>query len=288
MKQASRIEYRFAAITSENRPALVTYITAGDPDPGTSFDILQGLPAAGADIIELGMPFSDPMADGPAIQKASQRALGNGQTQRKTLEMVHRFRQRDSDTPLVLMGYYNPIYRYGVERFLSDAAEAGVDGLIIVDLPPGHDKALFRTASELGISLIRLVTPTTQGERLTDVLRDASGFIYYVSVAGVTGGASPSLQSVESALARIREQTTLPIAVGFGIRTAEHAAAIGQISDAVVVGSALVDCIEHAETPGAAREAVHKLTRQLVEGARSARRETYLAGRRVSEHRATQ
>ncbi|WP_111494917.1 tryptophan synthase subunit alpha [Marinobacter bohaiensis] len=271
MSQATRLETRFAAIRSENRPALVTYVTAGDPDPDTSLDILRGLPAAGADVIELGMPFTDPMADGPAIQKAAQRALRNGQTQRRTLDMVRRFREENSDTPLVLMGYYNPIYRYGVERFLADAAEAGVDGLIIVDLPPEHDRALFASATDLGIDLIRLVTPTTHGERLARVLEGASGFVYYVSVAGVTGGASASLDSVDSALARFREHTDLPIAVGFGIRNADQAAAIGRISDAVVVGSALVECIERSKDSAGARDAVLGLTRELADGVRRAR-----------------
>lgn len=268
MKPTSRFENCFAATRSEHRPALVTYITAGDPDLQTSLGILQGLPAAGADIIELGMPYTDPMADGPSIQKSSLRALENGQTQKRTLEMVRAFRRQNTQTPLVLMGYYNPIYRYGGERFLRDAAEAGVDGLIIVDLPHDHDRSLLQVAEEVGIAIIRLVTPTTKGERLAQVLKDARGFVYYVSVAGVTGSASPSGQDVERALATIREHTELPIAVGFGIRTADDAAAIGRVSDAVVVGSALVDCVEQAETSEAATTAVHDRVQELAEGIR--------------------
>lgn len=273
MNTASRLDRRLAATKAANRPALVTYVTAGDPDPDTSLDILLGLPAAGADIIELGMPFTDPMADGPAIQKSSLRALDGGQTQKKTLAMARRFREQDPETPLVLMGYYNPIYRYGADRFLRDAAEAGVDGLIIVDLPPDHDQAFFQAAEEAGIHIIGLVTPTTRGERLAQVLRGASGFVYYVSVAGVTGGASPTRDSVETTLAAIREHTTLPIGVGFGIRTADDAAAIGRFSDAVIVGSALVDCVEHAPSPRAARDALHDLVRDLAAGVRQARQE---------------
>ena len=271
MNDASRLDKRFAALKAENRTALVTYTTAGDSSFETSLEILKGLPAAGADVIELGMPFSDPMADGPAIQKAALRALESGQTQARTLEMVRIFRRHDTETPLVLMGYYNPIYRYGVERFLGDAARAGVDGLIVVDLPPEHDDELCLPAAEHGINFIRLATPTTDAERLTTVLSNASGFIYYVSVAGVTGGSSPTPQSVEQAVGRLRERTHLPIAVGFGIRHAEQAAAIGHFSDAVVVGSALVECIERAATPGDAIGSVHRLVRELAEGIRRAR-----------------
>lgn len=271
MSDNSRLDKRLAATRAGNRPALVTYITAGDPDPDTSLEILRGLSAAGADIIELGMPFTDPMADGPAIQKSSLRALKGGQTQKKTLAMVQRFREQDRETPLVLMGYYNPIYRYGADNFLRDAAEAGVDGLIIVDLPPDHDTTFFRAARDAGIHIIRLVTPTTKGERLKRVLQDASGFVYYVSVAGVTGAASPSQDSVETTLTAIREHTDLPVGVGFGIRTAEDAAAIGRFSDAVIVGSALVDCVECAPSPEAARDALHSLARDLAAGVRRAR-----------------
>jgi tryptophan synthase alpha chain len=271
MTHTSRLENCFAALKQQNRPALVSYLTAGDPDAETSRRLLHGLPKAGVDIIELGMPFSDPMADGPAIQKAALRALSNGQTQAKTLEMVRRFREEDSTTPIVLMGYYNPIFCYGVERFLTDAAKAGVDGLIVVDLPPEHDEELCTPAAQHGIDFIRLATPTTDAKRLPKVLANASGFIYYVSVAGVTGGSAPTPERLEGAVSQLREHTELPIAVGFGIRTAEQAAAIGRYSDAVVVGSALVDCIEHADTPDEAVERVHGLVSELAESVRACR-----------------
>ena len=224
------------------------------------------------DIIELGMPFSDPMADGPAIQKAALRALENGQTQAKTLEMVRQFREQNSTTPIVLMGYYNPIYCYGVERFLTDAAKAGVDGLIVVDLPPEHDEELCQPAAQHGIDFIRLATPTTDAKRLPKVLANASGFIYYVSVAGVTGGSAPTPERLESAVNQLREHTPLPIAVGFGIRTAEQAATIGRFSDAVVVGSALVDCIEYASSGDDAVTRVHGLVKELAESVRGCRK----------------
>lgn len=268
---ATRISRRFEALKAENRAALVTFTTAGDPDYQASLETLKGLPAAGADIIELGMPFTDPMADGPAIQKAAQRALKAGQNQRKTLEMVREFRKGDQDTPIVLMGYYNPIYRYGVDAFLKDAAEAGIDGLIVVDLPPEHDGELCLPAGRAGIDFIRLATPTTDDKRMPRVLENTSGFIYYVSVAGVTGASAPTPEGVEASISRIRRQTDLPIAVGFGIRSAEQAGAIGRFADAVVVGSALVDCIEKATSPQAGTEAVHALTRALAEGVRNAR-----------------
>ena len=271
MTHTSRLEHCFASLKQQNRPALVSYLTAGDPDAETSRRLLHGLPKAGVDIIELGMPFSDPMADGPAIQKAALRALNNGQTQAKTLEMVRRFREEDSTTPIVLMGYYNPIYCYGVERFLTDAAKAGVDGLIVVDLPPEHDEELCQPAAQHGIDFIRLATPTTDAKRLPKVLANASGFIYYVSVAGVTGGSAPTPERLEGAVAGLREHTELPIAVGFGIRTAEQAATIGRFSDAVVVGSALVDCIENANTPDEAVERVHGLVSELAESVRACR-----------------
>ncbi|EHA17449.1 tryptophan synthase subunit alpha [Halomonas sp. HAL1] len=271
MTHTSRLEHCFAALKQQNRPALVSYLTAGDPDAETSRRLLHGLPKAGVDIIELGMPFSDPMADGPAIQKAALRALNNGQTQAKTLEMVRRFREEDSTTPIVLMGYYNPIFCYGVERFLTDAAKAGVDGLIVVDLPPEHDEELCTPAAQHGIDFIRLATPTTDAKRLPKVLANASGFIYYVSVAGVSGGSAPTPERLEGAVNQLREHTELPIAVGFGIRTAEQAAAIGRYSDAVVVGSALVDCIEHANTPDEAVERVHGLVSELAESVRACR-----------------
>ncbi|WGI27375.1 tryptophan synthase subunit alpha [Halomonas alkaliantarctica] len=271
MNSPSRLESCFAALKQQNRPALVSYLTAGDPDAETSRRLLHGLPAAGVDIIELGMPFSDPMADGPAIQKAALRALKNGQTQAKTLEMVRSFREENSTTPIVLMGYYNPIFCYGVQRFLADAASAGVDGLIVVDLPPEHDEELCQPAAQHGIDFIRLATPTTDAKRLPKVLANASGFIYYVSVAGVTGGSAPTPERLENSVAQLREHTELPIAVGFGIRSAEQAATIGRYSDAVVVGSALVDCIERANTPDDAVERVHGLVSELAESVRGCR-----------------
>ncbi|MWJ29330.1 tryptophan synthase subunit alpha [Halomonas sp. ZH2S] len=272
MNDASRLEHCFAALKKENRPALVSYLTAGDPDAATSRRLLHGLPAAGVDIIELGMPFSDPMADGPAIQKAALRALENGQTQAKTLEMVRSFREQNSTTPIVLMGYYNPIFCYGVDRFLANAARAGVDGLIVVDLPPEHDEELCQPAAQHGIDFIRLATPTTDAKRLPKVLSNASGFIYYVSVAGVTGGSAPTPERLENSVSQLREHTQLPIAVGFGIRTTEQAATIGRFSDAVVVGSALVDCIEYASTPDDAVERIHGLVSELAESVRACRR----------------
>ncbi|MCH4811172.1 tryptophan synthase subunit alpha [Vreelandella neptunia] len=271
VKKTSRLESCFAELKQQNRPALVSYLTAGDPDAETSRRLLHGLPKAGVDVIELGMPFSDPMADGPAIQKAALRALENGQTQAKTLEMVRHFREENSTTPIVLMGYYNPIFCYGVERFLTDAAHAGVDGLIVVDLPPEHDEELCTPAAQHGIDFIRLATPTTDAKRLPKVLANASGFIYYVSVAGVTGGSAPTPERLESAVNQLREHTELPIAVGFGIRTAAQAATIGRYSDAVVVGSALVDCIENANTPDEAVEHVHGLVSELAESVRACR-----------------
>lgn len=239
----SRIEKRFAKLKSEKRAGLVTFTTAGDPDYATALDMLCGLAAAGADIIELGMPFSDPMADGPAIQASSLRALNKGMTTRKTLEMVREFRHRDQDTPIILMGYYNPIYIYGVEAFLKDALEAGVDGLIIVDLPPEEDQELAIPALDKGMGFIHLATPTSDEERLDDILKNASGFLYYVSIAGITGTREPDLGPVGQAVARIRQKTDLPVAIGFGIKTPEMAKAFGEIGDAVVVGSAIVNII---------------------------------------------
>ncbi len=239
----NRLEKRFAELKAANRPALVTFITAGDPTPEISTDILANLAGAGADVIELGMPFSDPMADGPAIQLANQRALAAGMTLSKTLDQVATFRQQDQHTPIILMGYYNPIYHYGVKAFLQRAAEAGVDGLIIVDLPHEEDDELCHPARAHGIDWIRLITPTTDRQRLTKVLKNASGFLYYVSIAGITGTASAQQADVKAALARIREQTSLPVAVGFGIKTTEHVNATGQFADGVVVGSAIVDII---------------------------------------------
>ena len=273
MQSTSRLEQCFTALKQQDRPALVSYLTAGDPDPDTSHRLIHGLPAAGVDIIELGMPFSDPMADGPAIQKAALRALNNGQTQAKTLEMVRRFREDNTTTPIVLMGYYNPIFCYGVERFLADAAKAGIDGLIVVDLPPEHDEELCQPAARHGLDFIRLATPTTDAKRLPRVLGNASGFIYYVSVAGVTGGNAPTPERLENAVGELRAKTDLPIAVGFGIRTAEQAAVIGRYSDGVVVGSALVDCIEHATSPDDAVERVHGLVGELADSINACRTE---------------
>ncbi|MGO2415492.1 MAG: tryptophan synthase subunit alpha, partial [Cobetia crustatorum] len=227
----SRLDRRFAAVRAESRAALVTYITAGDPGYDASLATFLGMAEAGADVIELGMPFTDPMADGLAIQHATQRALKAGQTMDRTLAMVSEFRKQDQDTPIVLMGYYNPIYRRGVARFLEQASDAGVDGLIVVDLPPEHDDELCLPAAQAGISFIRLATPTTNSERLPRVLANTSGFLYYVSSNGVTGGAAPTAEKVEAEVGRIREHTDIPVAVGFGIRTAEQAARIGRFAD---------------------------------------------------------
>ena len=239
----TRIDERFAALKREGRGALVAFITAGDPDYATSLNILRALPEAGADIIELGMPFSDPMADGPAIQASSQRALHAGQTMVKTLAMVKAFREKDGGTPLVLMGYYNPIYVYGVDRFVKDAVAAGVDGLIVVDMPPEEDAELLPVAREAGLNFIRLATPTTDAKRLPAVLANTSGFVYYVSIAGITGTAAPDLAEVSSHVARIKQATSLPIAIGFGVKTKEQVAALSAHAEGVVVGSALVRAI---------------------------------------------
>ncbi len=238
-----RIGARFATLKAEGRAGLVTFITAGDPDFDTSLEILSGLPAAGADVIELGMPFSDPMADGPAIQAASLRALHSGQNMIKTLDMVRRFRERDAATPIVLMGYYNPIYIYGNDRFLADAKAAGVDGLIVVDLPPEEDTELCLPALKAGLHFIRLATPTTDEKRMGKVLTNTSGFIYYVSITGITGTRAADAGDVGGRVAGLRKRTDLPIAVGFGIKTPEQAAAIARVADAAVVGSALVEVI---------------------------------------------
>ncbi len=239
----TRIDRRFRALKEAGRAAFVTFITAGDPDPATSAEILAGLPAAGADIIEIGMPFSDPMADGPAIQASSLRALKGGQTLRKTLAMVKAFRERDDETPIVLMGYYNPIYVYPVAAFLDDAKAAGVDGLIVVDLPPEADDELCIPAMEKGLNFIRLATPTTDERRLPRVLQNTSGFLYYVSITGITGSAAPDPGAVHREVDRIKQSTDLPVAVGFGVRSPEQAEAIAKGADGVVVGSALVTAI---------------------------------------------
>ncbi|WP_226503777.1 tryptophan synthase subunit alpha [Pseudomonas sp. MWU16-30317] len=267
----SRLEQRFADLKAEGRAALVTFVTAGDPGYDASLAILKGLPAAGADVIELGMPFTDPMADGIAIQLATLRALEAGQTLAKTLKMVREFRVDDSTTPIVLMGYYNPIHRFGVEAFVAEAKAAGVDGLIIVDLPPEHDAELATPAQASGIDFIRLTTPTTDDVRLPTVLERSSGFVYYVSVAGVTGAGSATSDQVSSAIERLRRHTDLPISVGFGIRTPEQAAAIARLADGVVVGSALVDKVAKAANADQAVDDVLTLCKALADGVRKAR-----------------
>ena len=274
MTAPTRIERRFAELKRQGRAGLVTFVTAGDPDPVTAAAILDGLSGAGADIIELGMPFTDPMADGPAIQASSLRALAAGQTMVETLAMVARFRARDDATPIVLMGYYNPIYVYGVERFLADCKTAGVDGLIVVDLPPEEDVELCLPALAVGLNFIRLATPTTDDARLPKVLTNTSGFVYYVSVAGITGTKAPDIGRVNRAVSRIKRHTALPVAVGFGVRSAAQAAAIAAGADAVVVGSALVEAVRASLDDGAATPetpaAVHKLVAELAGGVRAA------------------
>ena len=239
----TRIDKRFVELKGQGRAGLIAFVTAGDPDTATSLKVLKELPAAGADIIELGMPFSDPMADGPAIQAASQRALKAGQTMVKTLAMVEAFREQEGATPIVLMGYYNPIYVYGVDRFLADAVAAGVDGLIVVDMPPEEDADLRPRAGQAGLNFIRLATPTTDAKRLPAVLANTSGFLYYVSIAGITGTAAPDLAEVAAHVGRIKTKTDLPIAVGFGVKTKEQVRAIAKLAEGVVVGSALVSAI---------------------------------------------
>jgi tryptophan synthase alpha chain len=278
MTSVGRIDQRFAKLKAEGRPALVTFVTAGDPDYDTSLAIARALPAAGADIIELGMPFSDPMADGPAIQASGQRALRGGQTMARTLALVRAFRAADDETPIVLMGYYNPIYIYGNARFLTDAREAGVDGLIIVDLPPEEDDELCRPALAAGLNFIRLATPTTDDRRLPAVLANTSGFVYYVSILGITGTAAPDTSKVAEAVTRIKRHTLLPVAVGFGVRSAAQAKAIGKAADGVVVGSALVDAVRDTldenggATPGTV-DAVTDLVKEIAGGVRAARAE---------------
>ena len=267
----TRLDRKFAALQSEGRKAFIAFVTAGDPDLETSFSILSGLPAAGADIIELGMPFTDPMADGPSIQAASQRALEAGQTLEKTLAMIARFRAEDDTTPMVLMGYYNPVFIYGVDRFIADAVSAGVDGLIIVDLPAEEDSELCLPAMEGGLNFIRLVSPTTDDARLPNVLENTSGFVYYVSITGITGSAAPDVSKVSDNVARIKGRTNLPVAVGFGIRTPEQANAIASVADGAVVGSALVDVIGETVKDGdkAATDCVARgltLASDLAEG----------------------
>jgi len=273
----TRISRRFAALKAEGRAGFVTFVTAGDPDPAASLAILKGLPGAGADVIELGMPFTDPMADGPAIQAANLRALANGASLARTLEMVRAFRADDDATPLVLMGYYNPIHHYGVDRFLADAVTAGVDGLIVVDLPPEEDRELCLPALAAGLNFIRLTTPTTDDKRLPTVLRNTSGFVYYVSITGITGAASADESKVAEAVARLKRHTDLPVAVGFGIKTPQGAAAIARVADAAVVGSAIIGRIEAGlDAEGRARpgmvDEVLGFVRSLADGVRGARR----------------
>jgi len=261
----SRIDARFEALRAARRVALVTFVMAGDPDPATSLAIAKALPAAGADVIELGMPFTDPMADGPAIQAAGLRALRAGQTLRKTLALAREFRDVDAKTPIVLMGYYNPIYVYGVERFLVDAKAAGVDGLIVVDLPPEEDDELCVPTLRAGLEFIRLATPTTDDKRLPAVLANASGFVYYVSITGVTGAAAPEAVGVGAAVARIKRHTHLPVAVGFGVRDAASAAEIAAHADGVVVGTVLVEAVRGSLVDGrAGPDTVHAVA-EVVE-----------------------
>ncbi|NGO65182.1 tryptophan synthase subunit alpha [Rhizobium daejeonense] len=272
----ARMDKRFADLKAEGRPALITYFMGGDPDYETSLAIMKALPEAGADVIELGMPFSDPMADGPAIQVAGQRALKSGQTLKKTLELAREFRKDDQTTPIVMMGYYNPIYVFGVERFLDEALEAGIDGLIVVDLPREMDDELCLPARKRDINFIRLATPTTDEKRLPTVLQNTSGFVYYVSMTGITGSALPDPSKVSSAVQRIKEHTDLPVCVGFGVKTAEHARLIGANADGVVVGTAIVNQVANNLTPAGEAtadtvQAVVTFVSGLAGGVRSAR-----------------
>jgi len=271
----SRLADRFAKCAAENRPALVTYTMSGDPDFETGQAILDALPAAGADVIELGMAFSDPMADGPGVQAAGQRALAAGQTLNKTLAMVRKFRERDQATPIVLMGYYNPIYIHGPEKFVADALTAGVDGLIVVDLPPEEDEELCLPALKAGLNFIRLATPTTDDERLPMVLGNTSGFVYYVSMTGITGGAIKSHAAVGAAVKRIKAHTPLPVVVGFGIKTGDDVASMGRDSDGVAVGTAICNAIRDSLDGGKATAgtvaAAQALVADLAAGARRAR-----------------
>jgi tryptophan synthase alpha chain len=273
----TRIDRRFAALAEEGRAALVTFLMGGDPDPKTSLEILRALPRAGADVIEIGMPFTDPMADGPSIQAAGLRALKAGTTLKRVLDLVRGFRQRDDTTPLILMGYYNPVYVYGVDRFLADAKSLGVDGLIIVDLPPEEDAELCIPALAAGLNFIRLATPTTDDRRLPAVLANTSGFVYYVSITGITGAATPDPSRVGTAVARIKRHTNLPVAVGFGVKDAATAEAIAKQADGVVVGTALVDALKRSldqENRATAQTvaAVSDLVADIAGGVRAAQR----------------
>jgi len=267
MNRGDRVAATFERLSAEGRAGLVTFITAGDPDRETSQQLMERLPSAGADIIELGMPFSDPMADGPAIQAANLRALGSGASLRRTLDMVARFRHGDDQTPVILMGYFNPIYQYGPDRFARDALESGVDGLIMVDLPPEEDDELCDPARTAGLHWVRLVTPTSDEKRLEQVLRNTSGFIYYVSIAGITGTRSAAKGAVGDAVARLRQHTDLPIAVGFGINTADQVRQTGEIADGAVVGSAIIREIErNLDDAGAATPELLERVSELVSG----------------------
>lgn len=277
LSDSGRIGRRFADLRKAGRAGLVTFLTAGDPDHETSLALLRGLPAAGADLIELGMPFTDPMADGPAIQAASLRALKAGARMTRTLDLVRTFRETDRDTPIILMGYYNPIHAYGIDRFLKDAVAAGVDGLIVVDLPPEEDEELCIPALQAGVNFIRLATPTTDDLRLLTVLQNTSGFVYYVSITGITGAASATDAAIAEAVGRLRRHTDLPIAVGFGITTPEQAAGVARSADAAVVGSAIVKRIAaNLDTAGRPRSTlvddVLAFVATLADGVRGARR----------------
>ena len=272
----TRIDARFAELKKQGRSAFITFVMAGDPDPATSLEIIKALPSAGSDVIEIGMPFTDPMADGPSVQAAGLRALKAGMTLKKTLAMVREFRKADDVTPLVLMGYYNPIYIYGVDQFFADAKAAGVDGLIVVDLPPEEDSELCLPAVKAGLNFIRLATPTTDDRRLPAVLANTSGFVYYVSVTGITGSAAADSAAVAQAVARIKRHTKLPVCVGFGIRTPEAARAIAADADGAVVGSALVDVLRNSLDAGGKAsaktvEAVAGLAASLAQGIREAK-----------------
>ena len=262
----SRIDTKFAALKAEGKKAFVAYVMAGDPDYDTSLEIVKGLPGAGVDVIELGLPFTDPMADGPTIQLAGQRALEAGQTLNKTLELARTFREMDNTTPIVLMGYYNPIYNHGVEQFLVDAKAAGIDGLIVVDLPPEEDEELYIPAQAAGLNFIRLATPTTDEKRLPRVLQNTSGFVYYVSITGITGAANAVAGDVGPEVARIKASTDLPVIVGFGIKTPEASRDIAAIADGAVVGSAIVDLIGKGQSPAE----VLAFVKGLADGAHSA------------------
>jgi tryptophan synthase alpha chain len=274
----ARLDATFARCRAEGRAALVTYVMAGDPDAETSLAVLKALPGAGADIVEFGLPFTDPMADGPAIQASGLRALKMGQTTAKTLDLVRRFREEDADTPVILMGYFNPIYIYGVERFLTEAQAAGADGFIIVDLPPECDEELCIPALQAGLAFIRLATPTTDDKRLPAVLKNTAGFVYYVSITGITGAATPDFGKVAGAVERIKRHTDLPVVVGFGVKSGEHAAAIAHSADGVVVGSALIEAVrgsldEEGNATGRTVAAVTALVEELAAGVRSAARQ---------------